>query len=381
MPPSRDEVLEALRGVAYPGFSRDVVSLGLVRDVTLEGDRVAVVLDLGPGNPALAGPLEEAAARALAGLSSSVKVSVAARTVGAPSLGVVGARRSAAAAGGLDAALIPAVRHVVAVASGKGGVGKSTVAVNLAAALAARGARTGLLDADIYGPSIPMMMGVRERPALNEARKIVPFDRHGVRFMSLGFLVDPDSAVIWRGPMVMKAIDQLLRDVDWGELDYLVVDLPPGTGDAQLTLSQKVRLAGAVIVTTPQDVALADAIKGVAMFRKVGVPVLGFVENMSYFQCPHCATRTDVFDHGGAAREAARLGVPFLGEIPLDGAIRSAGDAGAPIVATERESPRSRPFFELAAAIEAAMDGPEGETDEPAGFFERFRRVWPGRRD
>jgi ATP-binding protein involved in chromosome partitioning len=200
---------------------------------------------------------------------------------------------------------------------GKGGVGKSTVAVNLAIGLAQKGARVGLLDADIYGPSIPLMMGVDERPDIDPSgRSIVPFDRFGVRFMSLGFLVDKDAAVIWRGPMVMKAIEQLLRDVLWGELDVLVVDMPPGTGDAQLTLSQKVNLSGAVIVTTPQDVALADAIKGVAMFRKVGVPVLGIVENMSFFHCPHCGNRTDVFGHGGGRREATRLEAPFLGEIP-----------------------------------------------------------------
>jgi ATP-binding protein involved in chromosome partitioning len=378
---TRDEVVSALERVAYPGFSRGVVSLGLVTEVVVGEDAVAVTLDLGPGNPALAAPLESAVRSALSSVAGSRRVDVRVRTraESASSLPLVGARRSAAAAGGLDAGLIPSVRHVVAVASGKGGVGKSTVAVNLAAALAARGSRTGLLDADIYGPSIPLMMGVRERPRLTEARKILPFDRHGVRFMSLGFLVDPDSAVIWRGPMVMKAIDQLLRDVEWGELDVLVVDLPPGTGDAQLTLSQKVRLAGAVIVTTPQDVALADAVKGVAMFRKVDVPVLGFVENMSYFVCPHCSARTEVFAHGGGRREAERLGVPFLGEIPLDPAIRSAGDAGAPIVAAEPDGPRARSFLDLAARVEQAIGSDPPRPDEPSGLFERFRKVWQGR--
>jgi len=382
MSPTRDTVLDALRGVTYPGFSRDIVSLGLVRDVAVDGDVVAVVLDLGAGDRAVATRIEADARTALSAVPGigRADVRVEARAKGAPSLPMVGKRPSAAAAGGLEPGLIPLVRHTVAVASGKGGVGKSTVAVNLAAALAARGARTGLLDADIYGPSIPTMMGVREQPRLNEARKIVPFERHGVRFMSLGFLVDPDSAVIWRGPMVMKAIDQLLRDVDWGELDFLIVDLPPGTGDAQLTLSQKVRLAGAVIVTTPQDVALADAVKGVAMFRKVGVPLLGFVENMSFFVCPHCSERTDVFDHGGGQREAKRLGVPFLGEIPLDAAIRSAGDAGTPIVAAEPDGPRARAFADLAAAVEQAVLGqePEDEPTEPGGLFDRFRKVWNG---
>jgi ATP-binding protein involved in chromosome partitioning len=267
-------------------------------------------------------------------------------------------------AGALDAALLPGVTHVIAVASGKGGVGQSTVAVNLAAALARRGSRIGLLDADIYGPSIPLMMGVDERPELDPSgRALVPFDRWGVRFMSLGFLVDKREAVIWRGPMVMKAIEQLLRDVRWGELDVLVVDMPPGTGDAQLTLSQKVRLSGAVIVTTPQDVALADAIKGVAMFRKVDVPVLGIVENMSFFLCPHCGERAEVFGHGGGRREATRLDVPFLGEIPLDAAIRLGGDLGRPIVAAEPSSPLAEAFLAVAERVQTALTS--GEADDP----------------
>ncbi|HKQ62642.1 MAG TPA: Mrp/NBP35 family ATP-binding protein, partial [Candidatus Polarisedimenticolaceae bacterium] len=253
--------------------------------------------------------------------------------------------------------LLPGVRHVVAVASGKGGVGKSTVAVNLAVALARRGLRVGLLDADIYGPSVPLLVGLQgERPEFDpETRRLLPFECHGLRCMSLGWLVDPDSAVIWRGPMVMKAIDQLLRDVDWGELDVLVVDLPPGTGDAQLTLSQKVRLAGAVIVTTPQDVALADAIKGVAMFRKVGVPVLGLIENMSYFLCPHCGERTEIFSHGGGRRQAERLDVPFLGEIPLDPAICRGSDAGLPVAAGREDSPQAAAFLRTAAAVVEAL--------------------------
>ena len=268
----------------------------------------------------------------------------------------------------LDAELLPGVRHTIAVASGKGGVGKSTVAVNLAVGLAQRGARVGLLDADIYGPSIPLMMGVDERPTIDPTgRSIVPFDRFGVRFMSLGFLVDKDAAVIWRGPMVMKAIEQLLRDVAWGDLDILVVDMPPGTGDAQLTISQKVRLSGAVIVTTPQDVALADAIKGVTMFRKVGVPILGIVENMSFFHCPQCGSRTDVFGHGGGRREAARLDAPFLGEIPLDAAIREGGDAGRPVVTLDPASPLSAAFLSLADRVLGALGAGEGEAPDVAG--------------
>jgi ATP-binding protein involved in chromosome partitioning len=259
-------------------------------------------------------------------------------------------RPSAAAAGSADAGLIPEVRHTVAVASGKGGVGKSTVAVNLALALARRGLAVGLLDADVYGPSVPLMMGCQgEQPRLGPSgRTLIPFERWGVHFMSLGFLVDPGSAVIWRGPMVMKALEQLLRDVEWGALDVLLLDMPPGTGDAQLTVSQRIRLAGAVIVTTPQDVALADAVKGVAMFRKVEVPILGIVENMSHFRCPHCSQVTDIFGSGGGRDEARRLGVPLLGEIPLEPAIRSAGDRGEPVVAGAPESASAAAFLELA---------------------------------
>ena len=331
MPVTESDVLRALSGlvaagVRYPGFTRDIVAFGVVRDLVINDGAVRFRIELGAGNPAVAGTIEREARAALESLEGVTSVAI--QVAPAPAAPGV---RPGAAPGALDAALLPGVMHTIAVASGKGGVGKSTVAVNLAIGLAQRGARVGLLDADIYGPSIPLMMGVDEAPTIDSGT-IRPFDRFGIRFMSLGFLVPKDAAVIWRGPMVMKAIEQLLRDVAWGELDVLVVDMPPGTGDAQLTLSQKVRLSGAVIVTTPQDVALADAIKGVAMFRKVGVPVLGIVENMSTFICPHCGTRTDVFGHGGGRREASRLDAPFLGEIPLDAAIREGGDVGRPIV-------------------------------------------------
>jgi ATP-binding protein involved in chromosome partitioning len=270
----REAVLRALSGVRYPGFTRDLVAFGVVKDVQVRGSEVAVHIELGPGNPAVAGTIESEARAAIAAIPGVTSVAV--RVGGPPRPVPVRDRlphRRRARPEPSTTRLLPGVRHVIAVASGKGGVGKSTVAVNLAVGMARRGATVGLLDADIYGPSIPLMMGVDERPDLDPTgRTILPFDRWNVRFMSLGFLVDKDAAVIWRGPMVMKAIEQLLRDVQWGDLDVLVVDMPPGTGDAQLTLSQKVRLSGAVIVTTPQDVALADAIKGVAMFRKVGVP-------------------------------------------------------------------------------------------------------------
>jgi ATP-binding protein involved in chromosome partitioning len=230
---------------------------------------------------------------------------------------------------------IPGIAAVIAVASGKGGVGKSTTALNLALGLRDQGLRVGLLDADIYGPSMPRMTGLREKPQLNDAKKMIPLRRFGLAIMSIGFLVEEETAMIWRGPMVMSAVTQMLRDVEWGQLDVLVVDMPPGTGDAQLTLAQNVPLKGAVIVSTPQDLALIDARRGIAMFKKVNVPVLGIIENMSYFQCPECGTKSDIFGHGGARHEAERLGVPFLGEIPLHMSIRSMSDAGTPVVESE----------------------------------------------
>jgi len=377
---SDQTVLDALASVRYPGFSRDVVSLGVVRGVKIDGDVVELRLTLGQGHPGVAAPLAERARRAVEALPGvrEVRVRVEDEAGGSPSLRMAApAQPGAAAAGALDAALVPGVRHVIAVASGKGGVGKSTVAVNLAVALAADGAAVGLLDADVYGPSIPLMTGIDEPPRLTEERRIVPFERFGMRVMSLGFLVPRESPVIWRGPMVMKALEQLLGDVVWGDLDYLVVDMPPGTGDAQLTLSQKVRLSGAVIVTTPQDVALADARKGVGMFRKVDVPVLGIVENMSYFACPHCGGRSEIFGHGGGKAEAERLGVPCLAEVPLDAAIRAGGDEGRPLVSRDPDSPQARAFVELARRVRSILDDAERDEKEsktPGGLFERFRR-------
>jgi ATP-binding protein involved in chromosome partitioning len=254
--------------------------------------------------------------------------------------------------------LIPEVRHVVAVASGKGGVGKSTVAANLAVALARLGHATGLLDADIYGPSVPMMFGIAERPRI-EGNRILPFEKYGVKLMSLGFVVDADTPVIWRGPMVMKGIEQMLGDVEWGALDFLIVDLPPGTGDAQLTITQKVPLSAAVIVTTPQDVALIDARKGLAMFRKVNVAVAGIVENMSGFVCPHCGAETDVFKRGGGERTADLLGTAFLGRVPLDPAIVEGGDAGVPIVVAQPEGPHAEAFRRVAEAVAAEVAAAE----------------------
>src|SRR5205085_527045 len=242
-------------------------------------------------------------------------------------------------------------RFPIAVASGKGGVGKSTVAANLALALRKIGHTVGLMDSDIYGPSQQMMMGIDEKPFIDENEKIVPVERYGVRVMSIGFLMDVDTPVIWRGPMIFKAVEQFLGDVAWGTQDFLVVDLPPGTGDAQLTLTQKVRLTGAVIVTTPQDVALIDARKGLAMFQKVNVPVLGIIENMSYYECPKCGNRDEIFKHGGGKRTADLLKVPFLGEVPIDPRVAVQGDAGKPIVVAAPETASARAFLKLAETI------------------------------
>jgi ATP-binding protein involved in chromosome partitioning len=336
-------LVAALRGVTFPGYSRDIVSFGLVQGIEIDGERVVVSLKYAPGDPERGAALESAVRAALSPLPGVGVVEVrfvapatAPRSAPAPSIEIAG------------------VRNLIAVASGKGGVGKSTVAVNLAVALAQTGSPSGLLDSDIYGPSVPLMMGIRSQPEV-KGHRLQPLVNHGVPTMSIGYLLEGDDApVIWRGPMVMKALTQFLRDVDWGTLDYLVIDLPPGTGDAQLTLVQAVPLAGAVIVTTPQDVALIDARKAVAMFRKTEVPILGIVENMSGFVCPSCSHREAIFGEGGGRREAERAGVPFLGEIPLEPRVRVGGDSGAPIVVADPASPVSQAFLRVAALIRAA---------------------------
>jgi ATP-binding protein involved in chromosome partitioning len=260
-------------------------------------------------------------------------------------------------------ALAPGVRAIVAVASGKGGVGKSTVAANLALAMKANGLSVGVLDADIYGPSMPRMLGISGRPTSADGKILRPMENYGVKCMSIGFLVPEDTPMIWRGPMVMSALKQMLGEVAWGELDIMIVDMPPGTGDAQLTMAQQVALAGAVIVSTPQDIALIDARKGLNMFKKVDVPVLGIIENMSYFLCPHCGHRSDIFSHGGARREAERLGTDFLGEVPLDMAIRETSDDGRPITVSQPDSPYAQTFRAIAARI---WEKVSGETESPA---------------
>ncbi len=335
------QILDALRHVRLTGDERAIVAAGFVANVLIapgtNGARVSFVLQ-SAGNADRLRQDAESAVRQIPGVSD-VAIVMTAHKAAEPA-----PRRPQR----LD---LPHIKRIVAVASGKGGVGKSTTAVNLAAALAQKGLKTGLLDADIYGPSIPLMLGVDGKPASAEDKKLIPHERFGMKVMSMGFLVPQDTPMIWRGPMVHTAVTQLFRDVAWGDLDILIADLPPGTGDAQLTIAQTVPLSGAVIVSTPQDIALLDARKGLGMFAKVDVPVLGIVENMSYFQCPHCGERSDIFSHGGARHEAERLGIPFLGEIPLDIAIRRAGDEGKPIVLAEPASDISGYYREIAELI------------------------------
>jgi ATP-binding protein involved in chromosome partitioning len=333
---------DLLRQVKYPGMNRDVVSFGFVNKVSATENGAYVDLAITTHKP-------EAAEQVRAEAESLLREHLPVREV-VVRLRVAAPPAPAQAAVARDANLIPEVEHVVAVASGKGGVGKSTVAVNLAVKLGQLGHRVGLFDADIYGPSIPMMFGINERPRI-EGKRLLPFEKHGIRVMSLGFLLDVDQPVIWRGPMVGKALEQMLGDVEWGPLDYMIVDFPPGTGDAQLTMGQKVPMSGAVVVTTPQDVALIDARKGLAMFEKVNVPVVGIIENMSTFVCPHCGERTAIFKEGGGQRTAELLGCPFLGAVPLDPAIVKGGDSGTPIVVSEPEGPHGEAFHRLAEAV------------------------------
>ena len=344
-------IWEALRVIRFPGMSRDIVSFGFVDRVAAGADgEAAVDLAIVTQNAEAAQQVRAQVEAAVAALPGVSRARVELRLSVPPSRPEQQQQALAR-----DPRLIPEVAHVVAVASGKGGVGKSTVAANLAVALAKLGHRVGLLDADIYGPSVPTMFGIKDRPRV-VGNRVIPYERYGIRLMSLGFVVDPDQPVIWRGPMVMKALEQLLGDVEWGALDFLVADFPPGTGDAQLTMAQKIPMAGAVVVTTPQDVALIDARKGLAMFRKLNVPVLGIVENMSTFVCPHCGEETAIFKHGGGERAAAEHATDILGRIPLDAAIAEGGDAGVPIVVAQPEGPHGVAFRILAESVVAAVE-------------------------
>jgi ATP-binding protein involved in chromosome partitioning len=347
------QVLAALRKVADPERGKDIVSLGMVTGVQLREGHVAFAIEVEPERGPRLEPLRKAAEKAVEALPGVLSVTAVLTAEAAPRPAAPARAPQAQAA----KPLIPGVRAIIAVASGKGGVGKSTTAVNLALALAAIGRKVGVLDADIYGPSMPRMLGISGRPSSRDGKVLEPMTNYGIKCMSMGFLVAEDTPMIWRGPMVMSALQQMLRDVNWGELDVMVVDMPPGTGDAQLTMAQQVPLAGAVIVSTPQDIALLDARKGLNMFRKVEVPVLGFIENMSYFLCPHCGERSDIFSHGGAKKEAEKLGVEFLGELPLDIAIRETSDEGRPIVVSQPESEHAKVYRAIATRIWEKVGG------------------------
>ena len=338
---SEQQIRDALKSVKYPGFTRDIVSFGLVKSLKIDNGEVKVQLALATNDPNVPATIKNEAEKVLHDVPGvrSAKVLI---DIHAPPAG---------AGTAVIAQRLAGVRHIIAVASGKGGVGKSTVAANIAVALEQSGARVGLCDCDIYGPSISLMFGTRERPIATDDNKIVPIEQYNLKLMSMGFLLDDTSPAILRGPMVTRYTQQFLRQVDWGELDYLVLDLPPGTGDIQLTIVQTVALSGAIIVTTPQEVALIDARKAATMFEKVNVPVLGLVENMSYFVSPSDAKRYDIFGSGGGEREAKRLRAPLLGQVPIDIATREAGDRGIPIVAEDRKSPVSAEFCRIAAAI------------------------------
>ena len=387
---TEQQVLDALKAVQDPEQGRDIVSLGMVTGLSVQEGRVSFAIEVDPARgPKLEGLRQEAqkAVEALPGIAGVTAALTAHSARGAaqpapaaPAPRPLGGKPAAGSRTGGTAPhshghshghshapqqpaqaakpLVPGVRAIIAVASGKGGVGKSTTSVNLALALAAIGRKVGLLDADIYGPSLPRMMGITGKPTTTpDGKTLKPMENYGVKCMSMGFMVAEDTPMIWRGPMVMSALEQMLRDVEWGDLDVLVVDMPPGTGDAQLTMAQRVPLAGAVIVSTPQDIALLDARKGLNMFRKVDVPVFGVIENMSYFLCPHCGERSDIFSHGGARKEAERMGVDFLGEIPLDIAIRETSDSGKPIVVSQPSSPHAAAYRAIAEAVWAKLSG------------------------
>ncbi len=362
---TEEQVRGALAGVAAPGGDKDLVALGLVSGVVVRDGNVGFTIEITPEQAGAFEPVRKTAEETVAALPGVLSVTAVltaerAQQQQRPQQPPQQGQRQPP-----PKELVPHVGAIVAVASGKGGVGKSTVSVNLAMALLAKGLKVGLLDADIYGPSMPKMLGVYGRPDSEDGNMLEPKENYGLKCMSIGFLVAEDTPMIWRGPMVMSAIEQLLRDVNWGELDIMVVDLPPGTGDAQLTMAQRVPLTGAVIVSTPQDIALLDARKGLNMFRKVEVPVLGIIENMSYFACPHCGERTDIFSHGGAKATAAEMGADFLGEIPLDMAIREASDAGKPITVADPDNPHSKAFLAIADQVWEKAQALKGDSQGP----------------
>src|SRR3984885_5537404 len=353
---SPDVLRAALRAIKDPASGRDIVTAGLVEGIEVRGGLVQATLLTDRAHAAAMEPVRREAEALLMrqpGVTNATAILTAHKAPAAPAPAAGHGGHSHGAHGGAPAAkafLLPDVKAIVAVASGKGGVGKSTVAVNLAVSLARQGHKVGLLDADIYGPSLPRMVGINRKPEVR-GDKMIPLQAWGLSCMSIGFLVDEETAMIWRGPMVMGALEQMMGQVEWGALDILVIDMPPGTGDAQLTMAQRVALTGAVIVSTPQDIALIDARRGVRMFKRTKVPVLGLVENMSFYCCPNCGHRTDIFGHGGARTEAGRLGVEFLGEIPLLLDIRTASDAGTPIAAQSPDSDAAKAYGALARLV------------------------------
>ncbi len=340
-------VEDVLKKIKYPGFSRDIVSFGVVSRIEVNENQIQIFLKFSSPNVDIKEKIRSAIEEHIHENFKGVQFNIMETTSSDKT-------ESTSKPGGdpwADRTPISGVKNIIAVASGKGGVGKSTVSTNLAIALSQLGLRVGLMDSDIYGPSIHIMMGVADRPMVNEEQKILPLEKFGIKMMSMGFLVDSDAPLIWRGPLVMKAVEQFLRDVAWGELDVLVIDLPPGTGDAQLTLVQKTPLTGAVIVTTPQEVALVDARRGLKMFQKVNTKVLGIVENMSYFICPHCGKKSFIFGSEGGRRSAGELHVPLLGQIPIEPIVTESGDAGVPVVASHPDSASAKAFQEVAQRI------------------------------
>lgn len=373
---TREEVARALEKVLLPASGQSLTASGRLSDIVVTGERVMVAIAIDPTEAPAMEPVRAAAQSAISGIPGVGQVFVSLTADRAPGAAATATRPAPSTqphvapgrptnAPSPKVATIPGVKHVIAVASGKGGVGKSTTACNLALALAANGRKVGILDADIYGPSLPKLFGLSGKPRVVSGRTLAPLENFGVKVMSIGFMVEEETPMIWRGPMVMSAITQMLREVAWGELDVLVVDMPPGTGDAQLTMAQATPLAGAVIVSTPQDLALIDARRGVAMFRKTEVPILGIVENMSYFIAPDTGKRYDIFGHGGARAEATRLGVPFLGEIPLDMDLRARSDSGRPLVATVPDSPHALVYREIARQVWASLTGTGDVTIKP----------------
>jgi ATP-binding protein involved in chromosome partitioning len=339
---TEEQVLSALRAVQDPDLHKDIVSLGFVKDVRIDGGEVDFTIELTtpacPVKDDLKAQAEEVVA-ALAGVTAARAKMTA----------------NVSTRGGFGRQAIPGIRNILAVGAGKGGVGKTTTAVNLAIGLAQKGARVGLLDGDVYGPNVPQMLGLRDAPRIDGEKGIVPPEAFGIKVISMGMLVPPDQPIIWRGPMLHGAVQQFMNDVLWGELDYLVVDLPPGTGDVALSMAQSVPMAGAVVVTTPQGVAVSDVRKAVGMFRQLNIPVLGVIENMSYFVCSHCSERTEIFGTGGGRRMGDELGIPFLGEVPIDTRVRSGGDEGQPIVDAAPDAPAAKAFLDLSSRVAAQV--------------------------